>query len=53
MRRPSICYDASLKCDDSDAECWFNKGVILKKLGRNKDGAACIDTGIHIAMGFR
>ena len=45
------CYDAALKCDEGDAECWFNKGVALKKLGRNKDGAACIENGVHIAMG--
>jgi tetratricopeptide (TPR) repeat protein len=47
------CYDKALECDEGDAECWFYKGTTLKKVGRPKDGAACIDTGIHIAMGSR
>ncbi|MDD4136839.1 MAG: tetratricopeptide repeat protein, partial [Methanoregula sp.] len=31
------CYDTALKCDEGDAECWFNKGITLKKMGRTKD----------------
>ena len=45
------CYDKALECDEGDAECWFNKGIALKKIGRTKDGAACIDNGVNIAMG--
>ena len=45
------CYDNALACDPQDAECWFNKGLTLKKLGREEEGASCINKGVHISMG--
>jgi tetratricopeptide (TPR) repeat protein len=45
------CYDNSLKCDDQNAECWFNKGLTLKKMGKEDEGLACINLGVQIAMG--
>jgi tetratricopeptide (TPR) repeat protein len=45
------CYNTALECDDGDAECWFNKGVILEKLGKAKDGKACIENAVNIATG--
>ncbi len=45
------CYDNALKCDPDDAECWFNKGLTYKKMGRLDEGAVCINKGVQIAMG--
>jgi len=45
------CYDSALKCDPDDAECWFNKGLTYKKMGRLDEGAVCINKGVQIAMG--
>jgi len=47
------CYDSALECDPNDAECWFNKGLTYKKMGRLDEGAVCINKGVKIAMGCR
>jgi Flp pilus assembly protein TadD len=44
-------YGLALAADPTDAECWFNRGVILKKAGQTAEGNSCIDTGVQIAMG--
>jgi len=33
------------------AEAWFNKGLTLKKIGRDSDAADCITRGIELAIG--
>lgn len=47
------CYDSALSCDPEDAECWFNKGILLKKMGQENEGATCIHKAIHFAMGHQ
>ena len=29
-----VCYDTAIHIDPEDAETWFNKGLTLKKMGR-------------------
>ena len=45
------CYDMALKLDPELSEAWFNKGLTLKKMGRESEGKACIDKGIEFACG--
>lgn len=45
------CYDTALKLEPGDAEIWFNKGLTLKKIGREKDAVSCINHGIELAIG--
>ena len=39
------CYDAALKCDEGDAECWFNKGIALKNSAGTKMAQPALTTG--------
>jgi len=41
-------YDVALGIDPEDADAWFDKGMTLKKMGRSKDAATCIETAINL-----
>jgi hypothetical protein len=41
----------ALKLDPELSEAWFNKGLTLKKMGRESEGIACINKGIDFACG--
>jgi hypothetical protein len=41
----------ALKLDPELSEAWFNKGLTLKKMGREKDAVSCINHGIELAIG--
>jgi len=45
------CYEMALKLDSELSEAWFNKGLTLKKMGRESEGIACINKGIDLACG--
>jgi tetratricopeptide (TPR) repeat protein len=44
-------YNIALKLDPELSEAWFNKGMTLKKMGKEREGIACIDKGIEFACG--
>jgi tetratricopeptide (TPR) repeat protein len=44
------CYDMALKLDPELSEAWFNKGLTLKKMGREREGIVCIDKGISSSL---
>ena len=41
-------YDVALGIDPEDADAWFDKGMTLKKMGRGKEAATCIETAINL-----
>ena len=45
------CYDVALQCDPLDAECLYNKGLALKKLGKAEEAASCMNSSVRSAMG--
>ena len=45
------CYNTAIRLDPYDSESWFNKGVILKKLGRKKQAESCMKKAVTIALG--
>ncbi len=44
-------YDSALRIDPSDADAWFDKGLTLKKMGREKEAASCVETAINLYCG--
>ena len=44
-------YNMALEIDPSHADAWFNKGVALKKMGRTKESAQCIEKSIDLYCG--
>jgi tetratricopeptide (TPR) repeat protein len=44
-------YDKALQIDPSHADAWFNKGMTLKKLGKTKEAAQCIEKSIDLYCG--
>jgi tetratricopeptide (TPR) repeat protein len=46
-----LSYDTALKLDPQNAETWFNKGLTLKKMGRNVDADVCMERAVQIALG--
>lgn len=44
-------YDKALQIDPAQAEAWFNKGMILKKLGQTKEATQCIEKSIDLYCG--
>jgi tetratricopeptide (TPR) repeat protein len=46
-----LSYDTALKLDPQNAETWFNKGLTLKKMGRNVDADVCMERAVQLALG--
>jgi tetratricopeptide (TPR) repeat protein len=44
-------YDKVITLDPYNADAWFNKGMSLKKMGREKEAAACIERSIDLYFG--
>ena len=44
-------YDKALRIDPDYADAWFNKGMILKKMGRSKEATECIEKSIDLYCG--
>jgi tetratricopeptide (TPR) repeat protein len=44
-------YNKALQIDPSHAEAWFNKGMILKKMGQTKEATQCIEKSIDLYCG--
>jgi len=44
-------YDISLKLDPGNADTLFDKGLTLKKLGREIDSQYCMEMAVKIALG--
>jgi tetratricopeptide (TPR) repeat protein len=44
-------YNKALEIDPSHADAWFNKGMVLKKMGRTKESAQCIEKSIDLYCG--
>jgi protein O-GlcNAc transferase len=44
-------YDKALQIDPNYADAWFNKGMILKKMGLNQEGTRCIEKSIDLYCG--
>ncbi len=44
-------YDSALTIDPTDADAWFDKGIVLKKMGRSKESEACVETAINLYCG--
>jgi tetratricopeptide (TPR) repeat protein len=44
-------YNKALEIDPSQADAWFNKGIVLKKMGRTKESAQCIEKSIDLYVG--
>lgn len=46
-----VSYDKALQIDASFADAWFNKGMILKKMGQTGEAAQCIEKSIDLYCG--
>jgi tetratricopeptide (TPR) repeat protein len=44
-------YDKALQIDPGYAEAWFNKGMVLKKMGQSKEATQCIEKSINLYCG--
>ena len=44
-------YDKALQIDPGHAEACFNKGMSLKKLGKNKEATLCVEKSIDLYCG--
>ena len=44
-------YNTALQIDPGHAEAWFNKGMILKKMGQTKEATQCIEKSIDLYCG--
>jgi tetratricopeptide (TPR) repeat protein len=44
-------YDRALQIDAGHAEAWFNKGMILKKMGQTGEATKCIEKSIDLYCG--
>jgi tetratricopeptide (TPR) repeat protein len=41
-------YNQALALDPCHADAWFNKGMILKKMGQTKEASQCIEKSIDL-----
>jgi tetratricopeptide (TPR) repeat protein len=41
-------YNQALALDPCHADAWFNKGMILKKMGQSKEASQCIEKSIDL-----
>lgn len=46
-----VSYNKAIQLDISHADAWFNKGMILKKKGRNHEAARCIEMSMDLYLG--
>jgi tetratricopeptide (TPR) repeat protein len=44
-------YNKALQIDPGDADAWFNKGMILKKLGKTQEATQCVEKSIDLYCG--
>jgi Flp pilus assembly protein TadD len=44
-------YDKALQLDPGHAEVWFNKGVLLKKIGMSREATQCIEKSMELFCG--
>ncbi len=44
-------YDKAIQIDSGNADAWFNKGMILKKIGQTKEATQCIEKSIDLYCG--
>ena len=44
-------YEKVIAADPFHAEAWFNKGMSLKKMGRDNEALPCIERGIELYCG--
>jgi len=44
-------YDKALQIDPNYADAWFNKGMILKKMGQTQEAMRCIEKSIDLYCG--
>lgn len=44
-------YEIVIRIDPFQAEAWFNKGISLKKTGKEKEAALCIERAIELYCG--
>ena len=44
-------YDKAIQADPFHADAWFNKGMSLKKLGREKEAQESIEKAIDLYVG--
>jgi tetratricopeptide (TPR) repeat protein len=44
-------YDKAIQADPFHADAWFNKGMSLKKLGREKEAQQSIEKAIDLYVG--
>ncbi len=44
-------YEKAITVDPTHADAWFNKGMNLKKLGREKESLPCIERAIELYCG--
>ena len=47
------CYNSALESDPCNAEIWYNKGITLKKQGRDSEASACMQNALSLALGKR
>jgi len=46
-----LFYEKVIGVDPWHADAWFNKGMSLKKMGRDKDALPCIERAIELYCG--
>jgi tetratricopeptide (TPR) repeat protein len=46
-----LSYDKALQIDPDHAEVWFNKGMSLKKMGKNIEATECVEKAINLYFG--
>ncbi len=44
-------YAKAVSCDPFHADAWFNRGMSLKKIGREQDSAQCMERAIDLYCG--
>jgi tetratricopeptide (TPR) repeat protein len=48
----AAAYDKALLLDPGHADAWFNKGMLLKKRGMNREAAQCIEKSMDLYCGW-
>ncbi len=44
-------YEKAIQADPSHADAWFNKGMNLKRMGRENESSPCIEKAIDLYLG--
>jgi len=44
-------YSQAVHCDPTHADAWFNRGMSLKKIGREKDSQLIVERAIELYCG--